>query len=63
MTKPMFGEKLKKFTDQILGRRLRDHEVGPAIDMDYQPYLVPCTPTLPLKQPIPKQRSYASVVK
>ncbi len=41
LTEPFYGLFLiginKKFTDQILGRRLRDHEVGPAIDMDYDP--------------------------
>jgi len=39
-TKPMFGEKLVKFTKQILGHAPRNHEDGGKVDMDYQPHLV-----------------------
>jgi len=36
-TKPLFGEKLKKFTGQMLGHLPRDHDEGKIVDMDYQP--------------------------
>ena len=39
-TKPMFGEKLRKFTLQILGHLPRGHECGEKVDMDYQPNMV-----------------------
>ena len=60
MTKPLFGAKLKKFTDQILGRQSRTHMVGPEIDMDYQPHLEPCVPKTNEIQPVPKKKKYES---
>ena len=36
-TKPIFGEKLQKFTAQLLGHAPRDHNEGEKLDMDYQP--------------------------
>ena len=39
-TKPIFGEKLQKFTAQLLGHAPRDHDVGEKLDMDYQPDLI-----------------------
>jgi len=38
-TKPLFGEKLRLFTAQMLGHLPRVHEDGSTINMDYQPLM------------------------
>ena len=56
-TKPMFGEKLKKFRAQLLGNIPRSHEEGSKLDMDYQPHLVN-------EREKPKiKRTYAQILK
>ena len=38
-TKPLFGEKLRLFTAQMLGHSPRAHEEGTTLNMDYQPLM------------------------
>ena len=48
-TKPLFGDKLRKFTAQMLGHQSRDHKEGEIVDMDYQPEMEKITQNTHMK--------------